>query len=710
MSQAFSHQFVPDDEGLFCLFCGRTAAEHGDRGAQAAGGRALTLARNAPADIGAVVDEEDDWDAIQQELKKLTRKCQQESEAREKAEILLSEMKNAFEKLREDVGGIRTWGQNSDRQLGHYDTGKPSLVEIRGVLRQISCGGAHTAALTDDGQLYIWGRGNEGQLGLGDYRPRTVPALLKTLGDPSKGTTVLQVACGLSHTIALVDNGDVYTWGANDEMQLGLGATFGRKVNRPELVAELGNKGVLRVAAGKNFSMALTESGDVYSWGAGSALQLGHGSKSNEEVPRIIETLRDVRKLGGGSSAEHAAALVPDQGIGDADDEGGDELYEAEDHLDKARGRREDALRAMRADIEGLQLQLHKLEAKLTGPGVNDSEASRLHTLREAMKGEVSELEILLTAKAQLSESMALLNKHKTNDFRTSMLMKWSRGGAAGDGGGGAERRADVGDGGGFTPRTMSRKQTELKQMQGDRQMMLKQMQGDRQMMLRELRDIDEQLEQIEIEKARLEEALDEDADITEALDELREQLGHSKKEKLSQMQLLEQSERALAAELGVALDGAGGAPAEAPKMGGARAGGARAGGAGVGGADGAGAGGGLDAGTLSFMRTVGGLWKKLEASSIERINVGQQEALGVKDLLKLSNVAIDAVAAEVKRAAAARTTSDGELSGLLYDLILDACSARKRLNDYTEGLLSQTAQRLDLYKAQAQAQAQARK
>jgi hypothetical protein len=256
-----------------------------------------------------------------------------------------------------------------------------------------------------------------------------------------------------------------------------------------------------------------------------------------------------------------------------------------------------------------------------------------------------------------------------------------------------------VGDGGGFTPRTMSRKQTELKQMQGDRQMML-----------RELRDIDEQLEQIEIEKARLEEALDEDADITEALDELREQLGHSKKEKLSQMQLLEQSERALAAELGVALDGAGGAPAEAPKMGGARAGGARAGGAGVGGADGASAGGGLDAGTLSFMRTVGGLWKKLEASSIERINVGQQEALGVKDLLKLSNVAIDAVAAEVKRAAAARTTSDGELSGLLYDLILDACSARKRLNDYTEGLLSQTAQRLDLYKAQAQAQAQARK
>ena len=47
-------------------------------------------------------------------------------------------------------------------------------------------------------------------------------------------------------------------------------------------------------ATGKNFSMALTESGDVYSWGAGGALQLGHSSKLNEEIPRMVEALRDV--------------------------------------------------------------------------------------------------------------------------------------------------------------------------------------------------------------------------------------------------------------------------------------------------------------------------------------------------------------------------------------------------------------------------------
>ena len=53
MSQAFSHQFVPDDEGLFCLFCGRTAGEHGAAGGAGAGkgDRAFALAKAAPEDI-----------------------------------------------------------------------------------------------------------------------------------------------------------------------------------------------------------------------------------------------------------------------------------------------------------------------------------------------------------------------------------------------------------------------------------------------------------------------------------------------------------------------------------------------------------------------------------------------------------------------------------------------------------------------------------
>ena len=106
----------------------------------------------------------------------------------------------------------------------------------------------------------------------------------------------------------------------------------------------------------------------------------------------------------------------------------------------------------------------------------------------------MGELEIIISGKQQLEESITLLNKHKTNQFRTNMLMKWSRPGADGGGGGGAGGGASRGGvGGGFTPRTQSKKQEELRTMQGEKKTLLS-----------ELKDCDEQLEQIELEKARL--------------------------------------------------------------------------------------------------------------------------------------------------------------------------------------------------------------
>ena len=211
-----------------------------------------------------------------------------------------------------------------------------------------------------------------------------MPALLKALGDKGAGTTVLQVQCGGAHTLALCDNGDVYAWGSNDDMQLGLGPGVGKKVNRPELVTDLSGKGILRVACGKNFSLALSESGDVYSWGAGSALQLGHGGKAGEDYPRMIEALRDVRKVAAGANSEHAAVLVGESAMGgeEEEEEEVDEIKLAEEQLEKARNRREDSLRAMTADIEALELQVNKIDAKLA---ITQDEGviAAMHALRE---------------------------------------------------------------------------------------------------------------------------------------------------------------------------------------------------------------------------------------------------------------------------------------------------------------------------------------
>ena len=135
--------------------------------------------------------------------------------------------------------------------------------------------------------------------------------------------------------------------------------------------------------------------------------------------------------------------------------------------------------------------------------------------------------------------------------------------------------------------------------------------------------------------------------------------------------------------------------------------------GGGASGAGGGGGGPGLDSNAVAFLRSVSALWKKLEASSIERLNVGAQEALGVKDLLRLSNEQIDSIAGELKRlsASSAHARNDsGELSTLLYDLLMDAASCRKRLNDYTEGLLVQTAHKMESFKAAYEASKQGKK
>ena len=104
-------------------------------------------------------------------------------------------------------------------------------------------------------------------------------------------------------------------------------------------------------------------------------------------------------------------------------------------------------------------------------------------------------------------------------------------------------------------------------------------------------------------------------------------------------------------------------------------------------------------------------LWKRLESSSIEKVNVGQQEALGVKDLIKLSNEQIDTVTTEVRRAASKKRDGEpSDVASLVLELMLDNSACRKRLNDYTEGLLVQTAHKMESFKAAYEASKQGKK
>ncbi|XP_013179083.1 PREDICTED: protein pim1-like isoform X1 [Papilio xuthus] len=87
-----------------------------------------------------------------------------------------------------------------------------------GTVCDIACGYDHYILLTDVGQVYTWGSGKRFQLGHGDIddldKPKEVDALA--------GIKIAKVAAGGFHCLALSEFGDAYTWGWNDEGQLGV--------------------------------------------------------------------------------------------------------------------------------------------------------------------------------------------------------------------------------------------------------------------------------------------------------------------------------------------------------------------------------------------------------------------------------------------------------------------------------------------------------
>ena len=155
--------------------------------------------------------------------------------------------------------------------------GSPEAVPVAelggldGMLAQVAFGSKHVAALTHSGQVYTLGMGSEGQLGHGNTSDCTEPRLVDGLAS----RPVAQVACGKSHSLALTAEGDVYSWGASDEGQLGTGRTAPAFV--PRYLSALQGTPVAMISTGASHCAALSVYGRIYTWGEARCGQLGLG-------------------------------------------------------------------------------------------------------------------------------------------------------------------------------------------------------------------------------------------------------------------------------------------------------------------------------------------------------------------------------------------------------------------------------------------------
>ena len=139
----------------------------------------------------------------------------------------------------------------------------------------IALGKDHVLVASDDGSVYSWGRGEEGQLGLPHAVGSVLPAEVKTLS--ARGVVV--VAAGRAHSAAITHDGGLYCWGSNAYGQLGLGKGMPwTTVLVPRFVNAFLGVPVVYVSCGHNFTACVTAAGEVWTWGEGGCGQLGIGS------------------------------------------------------------------------------------------------------------------------------------------------------------------------------------------------------------------------------------------------------------------------------------------------------------------------------------------------------------------------------------------------------------------------------------------------
>lgn len=267
-------------------------------------------------------------------------------------------------------GGVKCWGSNIHGKLGYGD----SLDRGDGVnetgdflprvelgsdrtARQIAIGDSHTCALLDNSSVKCWGFNTEGQLGYEDGQrrgddPNEMGDFLPIV-DLGTGRSAVEIAAGLLHTCALLDDGSVKCWGSGQSGRLGYEDVQFRGVF-PDTMGDFlptvdlgtGRTGI-QIVIGNSHTCVLLDDATVKCWGANGQGQLGYGDMENrgDEADEMGDLLPIV-DLGTGRTAvqitagdRHTCALLDDGtakcwghnfngqlGYSDTDDRGDDTL------------------------------------------------------------------------------------------------------------------------------------------------------------------------------------------------------------------------------------------------------------------------------------------------------------------------------------------------------------------------------------------------
>lgn len=159
----------------------------------------------------------------------------------------------------------------------------------------ISCGQEHILMLSERGRVLSYGTGTRGQLGHGDLVNVNDSG---ELVDALDGLQVKSIAAGGWHSMALTSQGDVYVWGWNESGQLGFPKETITMKALPIPLEISDDDHFIAISAGSRHSMALSENGILFGWGWNKWGQLGLDlTVQVTDTPQVIPVDEKVKSI-----------------------------------------------------------------------------------------------------------------------------------------------------------------------------------------------------------------------------------------------------------------------------------------------------------------------------------------------------------------------------------------------------------------------------
>ncbi|KXS11869.1 RCC1/BLIP-II protein [Gonapodya prolifera JEL478] len=206
---------------------------------------------------------------------------------------------------------VYVFGRNDCGQLGLGDLdarlGPTRLTLPDGVtVAKAATGRNHTVIISNLGKVYAMGDNRYGQCGHPSLKNLSIPTHVSALN-----VTVVDVACGGDFTVCLSDKGKLFSFGHPEYGQLGNG-TDGKtlQANRvyydpypvPKVISALEDVQIKSLSCGTNHTLALDANGHIWSWGAGGYGRLGHGDQKDQSRPKMIVAPRPWSQMRAGAT------------------------------------------------------------------------------------------------------------------------------------------------------------------------------------------------------------------------------------------------------------------------------------------------------------------------------------------------------------------------------------------------------------------------